>query len=242
MSCSLCKQNKELRNSHIIPEFVYTALYDKKHKFHVLSTLQDRPRPMEQKGIRERLLCGDCEQQLSVYEKYAREVLLGGVEIVVQNEGNLLKLSELDYVKFKLFQLSILWRASISSHPMFSRVRLGPHEEIIRKMIQAGNPGKQADYPCIIFGLTSESDIHGNFIDQPRKLHIEGHTTYRFVFTGFMWSFYVSSHKLPPLLRQVAINEEGTMVVGRGSFEELTELNKFAQELHCMDRLNEPTE
>jgi len=197
---------------------------------------------MEQKGIRERLLCGDCEQQLSVYEKYVREVLMGGVEIVVQNEGNLLKLSELDYDKFKLFQLSILWRASISNHPMFSRVRLGPHEEIIRKMIQAGNPGKQTDYPCIIFGLNSKSGIPGSFIDQPRKLPIDGHTTYRFVFSGFMWSFYVSSHKLPPLIRQVVINEEGIMVVGRGSFEELTELDQFAQQLHSMGRLNEPTE
>lgn len=242
MICCLCKQDKELRNSHIIPEFVYTALYDKRHKFHVLSTLQERQRPMEQKGIREKLLCGDCEQHLSVFEQYAREVLLGGVEVVVQNEGNLLKLTGLEYGKFKLFQLSILWRASISAHPMFSRVSLGPHEETIRKMIHSGNPGKQTDYPCVMFGLTSESGIHGNFIDQPRKIHIDSHTTYRFVFTGFMWSFYVSSHKLPPLLIQVAINEEGKMVIRRGSFEDLTELNEFARELRRMGRLNELTE
>lgn len=242
MTCRLCEQNEDLRNSHIIPEFVFTALYDKKHKFHVLSTLQERPRPMEQKGIREILLCGDCEQQLSVYEKYAREVLLGGVEIVVQHDGNLLMLSELDYVKFKLFQLSILWRSSISSHPIFSKVSLGPHEETIRKMIKDGNPGKQLEYPCIMFGLSSKSGIHGNFIDQPRKIPIDGYTTYRFVFTGFMWSFYVSSHKLPKLIKHAAISEAGRMVIGRGSFEELTELNDFARELHGMGRLNEPTE
>lgn len=242
MICYLCQQDAKLKKSHIIPEFVYTALYDKKHKFHVLSTHQVRPRPMEQKGIRERLLCGSCEQHLSKYEKYAREVLLGGISITVQQDGNLIRLSDLNYRKFKLFQLSILWRASIASNPMFSKVNLGPHEEYIRKMIHDDNPGEQIDYPCILFGLTSKTGIHGNFIDQPRKLHIDGHTTYRFIFTGFMWSFYVSSHRLSPFISQVAVNEAGNMVVGRGAFEELTELKDFALELHKMGRMNKPTE
>lgn len=241
MKCHLCRKDTELRNSHIIPEFVYKALYDKKHKFHVLSTLEDRPQPMKQKGIREKLLCDACEQQLSVYEKYAREILLGGREITVQHQGELLLVTELDYKKFKLFQLSILWRASISNHPMFSNVKLGPHEKEVREMIHAENPGSPTDYPCIIFGLTSKSGVHGDFIDQPRLIRIDGYVTYRFVFSGFMWSFYVSSHRLPSLLKDVALNETGQMTIGRGSFEDLTEFNNFAVKLYKMGRMHEPT-
>ncbi len=240
MICHLCQQEASLKRSHIIPEFVYASLYDKKHKFHVLSTLEDRPRPMEQKGLRERLLCGNCEQQLSVYEKYAREVLLGGVNITAQHIGNLIRVSDLNYNKFKLFQLSILWRASISKHPMFLKVNLGLDEEKIRRMIHVNNPGGKTDYPCILFGLQSATGTHQDFIDQPRKIHIDGNVTYRFIFSGFMWSFYVSSKNLPDHLKQVVVNELGEMIIGLGSFEELTELNDFALKLHKMERLNKP--
>lgn len=238
MICHLCKNKSELRNSHIIPEFVYKMLYDDKHKFHVLSTQDKRPRPMEQKGIREKLLCGDCEQKLSVFEKYAREVILGGVEITVENKGNLTKISDINYQKFKLFQMSILWRASISSHQMFSRVSLGRHEEIIRKMIHEDDPGNQLDYPCLVYGLASDKGIQSNLIDQPRKLKIEGHTTYRFVFSGFMWSFYVSSHKFLPWYKEAVLSEAGEIVIGKGAFEELVDIQDFAVELHKMGRLN----
>jgi len=238
MTCHLCNNNTDLKKSHIIPEFVYKELYDEKHKFHVLSTLKQRHKPMEQKGIREKLLCGDCEQQLSVYEKYAREVLLGGTKITIKNDGALVKVSDIDYRKFKLFQLSILWRASISSHPLFSRVNLGPHEEKIKDMIYSNNPGKQFDYPCIMFGLFSEIGSHKNFIDQPRKIHIDGQITYRFVFLGYMWSFYVSSHKSVKLINEVALNMNGEIIIGRCPFEELTELRDFAIELKNMGRLN----
>lgn len=242
MSCRLCRKDKELRKSHIIPEFLYTPLYDKKHRFNVLSSLEYRPRPIEQKGLREKLLCEECEGQLSQYEKYAREVLFGGEPITVQKVGELIEVSNLNYEKFKLFQLSILWRASVSSEPFFSRVHLGPHEDRIRMMIRNHCPGATTDYPCILFGLTSISGIEKSFIDQPTNLRINGHQTYRFIFGGFMWSYYVSSHALPPLVEKVALNERGKVIVGQGPIKELTHLKTFAVDLHKMGRLNKPTE
>ena len=40
------------------------------------------------------------------------------------------------YVKYPAFKflLSILWRASVSSKPLFNQIQLGSHEEIIRRM------------------------------------------------------------------------------------------------------------
>lgn len=241
MICRLCDKEKELQNSHIIPEFVYKQLYDNKGRFHVLSTLKQKPRPLEQKGIREKLLCKDCEQQLSIYEKYAREILMGGESFQFERHGKLIRLSDLNYHKFKLFLLSILWRSSVSSHILFSRVKLGKHENKIKKLIQNNNPGKPLDYPCIIFGLNSKDNIHANLIDQPRRFHTEGHITYRFIFSGFVWVYYVSSHKLPSLLTEIVINEDGNMVISQGSFDELSEFKHFAVDLHKMGRMRKPT-
>ncbi len=104
MACKLCKKDKKLMNSHIIPEFIYKPLYDEKHRFHVISTYKQKDRPKEQKGIRERLLCLDCEQHISRYEDYARKVLFGGVEISVLNESGGIIVSGIDY-KLKFHRL-----------------------------------------------------------------------------------------------------------------------------------------
>lgn len=68
--CRLCEEDKELRNSHILPKFMYQNLYDAKPKrFYTLKVDLDNShksrKKIEQKGIREYLLCGDCEVLLS---------------------------------------------------------------------------------------------------------------------------------------------------------------------------------
>jgi len=37
MACKLCNNEVPLRNSHIIPEFLYASLYDDKHRFYEIS-------------------------------------------------------------------------------------------------------------------------------------------------------------------------------------------------------------
>ena len=242
MACALCGEDKQLRDSHIIPEFVFKQLYDTKHRFHVLSTLPKRARPLEQKGIREPLLCDDCEQRFSVNERYARGVLLGGTEITVRHRGQYLELSNLDYNRFKLFQMSILWRASVAKHTLFSRVKLGPHEQALQKMLLEENPGTQQQYSCLVMGLKSENGIQKDFIDQPTRLRIDGRIAYRFIFAGFMWVYYVSSQGLPAALRQIILNEAGEMKVWIGRFEDIGYLRDFGVRLMQMGRMATPTE
>lgn len=145
MRCALCLKDAELCRSHVIPEFLYESLYDEKHRLHVLSVLPDQPNWREQKGLRERLLCEACEQLLSPWERYASLVLKGGVPLAYRREGNVVFISGLDYRQFKLFQLSVLWRAGISSLPFFSKVKLGKHAETLRKCLLTGNPGSLND-------------------------------------------------------------------------------------------------
>jgi len=78
--CKLCLHEKELRHSHILPEFMYQNLYDQAPKrFYTLTVNLDKAeeskKKIEQKGIREYLLCGDCEVQLSKFENYAAETI-----------------------------------------------------------------------------------------------------------------------------------------------------------------------
>lgn len=193
--CALCKKHAELRQSHIIPEFLYKSMYDDKHRFHVLSSVPDLQDSMAQKGLRERLLCGACEALLSKLERYARGVLSGGEPLGWSKEGSAVHVSGIDYPRFKLFQLSILWRAGVSSLPMFNRVDLGPHEPILRAMLIAGDAGDETTYPCVTFGLVDDTGERMDMIVQPEKVRVEAHRAYRFIIGGLMWVFFVTAQR-----------------------------------------------
>ena len=194
MERALCRHDREIRRSHIIPEFLYEAMYDEKHRFHVLSVIEDQKDWMEQKGLREHLLCDDCETKISRFEDYGRRVLKGGAEFKFQREGSTVIVEGLDYRRFKLFQLSILWRAGVSTLDLFQHVQLGPFEETLRNMVLDEQPGKQEDFGCVMFGLKNGIDTIADLIVQPvRTRSDDGHCCYRFVFGGFQWVFFVSS-------------------------------------------------
>jgi hypothetical protein len=72
-SCKLCMSAGPLRRSHIVPEFLYKPLYDQKHSF---SGIADSGRLSTlQIGLRERMLCQDCEARLQKWEDKAARVL-----------------------------------------------------------------------------------------------------------------------------------------------------------------------
>lgn len=231
MKCALCLETVELRNSHIIPEFLYGALYDDKHRFHEISVKPDKRNALLQKGIREKLLCNGCEQRLSVYERYASQVLNGGIGIGIRQEGGRLYLSHLDYGKLKLFQMSILWRAGVSASPAFSQVSLGPHAERIRAMLLAGNPGRSGDYGCIMFALMMGADQVQGLIVQPTWAKLAGVRAYRFIFGGLIFVYAVSSSPSPPVLRSHFLMEDGTAIV---KFEQLEKVGFLMGSLNKM--------
>lgn len=49
--CALCRNNAELRNSHIAPEFLYAPLYDEIHRVQVIQSKPLRI-PTIQKGLK----------------------------------------------------------------------------------------------------------------------------------------------------------------------------------------------
>lgn len=184
MSCRLCQEDTDLMRSHIIPEFMYKSLYDEKNRFHVLTNHPRKRKLIEQKGIREKLLCQNCKTHISQWERYASLVFSGRANVVSKNEGKLIHISGIKYTPFKLFALSVLWRAGVSSLKDFEQVSLGPHAEKIRMMLQDGNPGPPSVYPFIISPVVHEKEVVRDFIMQPTWAKLENHRVYRFVFGG----------------------------------------------------------
>ncbi len=219
MKCRLCLEDKELQKSHIIPEFFYKPVYDGLHRLNVVSTEPGDKIKYQQKGYREKLLCRDCEQRLGRFEDYGRRVIYGGrgsrgTGVKIQDVGNGFKLRNIDYHKFKLFQLSLLWRASIASLDFFTGVNLGPHEETIRKMLVSQTPGEPHQFGCIMtILLWEENKPLDGIILEPEQLYIEGHKCFRLVSVGCLWFFIVSSHSKDFMLRDFFLSQGGELII-----------------------------
>jgi hypothetical protein len=194
MLCQLCLKNKNLCASHIIPEFFYKPLYDDIHRYLQFSTKPNEKNIYRQKGIWEKLLCENCEQYFSGLEDYARRVLFGGTEIKISQQKGKIVITNLDYAKFKLFQLSLLWRAGATQRSEFSKVSLGPHQDKLRLMLISHNPGEAHKYGCILTATPRLSELLNEFMMAPDSIKVDGHHCYRFLFGFILWVYFVSSH------------------------------------------------
>ncbi|NMC12204.1 MAG: hypothetical protein GYA34_04905 [Chloroflexi bacterium] len=103
--CRLCQNDKKLCFSHIIPEFLFLPIYDEKHRASMIPRGKTR---YEQKGIREYLLCGDCEQIISMWETYVSPIIKSIQDLDITRLGDQYIISDVQYANFKLFQLSML--------------------------------------------------------------------------------------------------------------------------------------
>ena len=218
--CALCNNVAPLCESHIIPEFLFKTLYDDKHRFHQLSISDYRSRLL-QKGMREYLLCEGCEGKFSRWETYARSVIVRGAELRYTREGKITWVSGIEYEPFKLFEMSILWRAGVATVDFFRNVRLGPHEERLRKMLLAGEPGPPWRYGCMIAGTRIDGRPSTGMMIEPTPIRLDGLAGVRFIFGGFTWGFLVSSHRpVFPSAGVIFLQRDGRLPIIVGDLED----------------------
>jgi hypothetical protein len=192
MRCHLCDQKKALRRSHVVPEFFYKNLYDQKHRFY--DTLNGRlaRTPPHQKGLRERLLCQDCEIQLSKVEGYAYTLLYRNTPVVLAGVDHF-TLHTVDYTSIRLFGLSLLWRMSIATSVMWRNVQLGEHERTIKSMIRRHDPGTPHQFPFTCIAPLLGGQFYPDWVLQPDCVQADNGLTYRVVLGGYVFAFLVGS-------------------------------------------------
>ncbi len=213
MNCKLCLQEKNLCKSHIIPEFAYQSLYDSKdHRFYCLSTDQTERAQTKPTGYYDRLLCKDCEQQIGRYESYASNVFRGRDDLKKEKSGRIIIFSNLNYTIFKLFFLSIIWRASVTNMREFP-INLGPHEERIRIMLQKQEPGEQYEYGITAFFNPEMQSLLQKMMCSPEPIKIDGYLFYRFLLSGVFWFIVVSSHSQRFPYKELFLSKEGVLKI-----------------------------
>lgn len=166
--CVLCMRESELRKSHIIPEWAYSNLYDTKHRQLRLSMKEDKIYGLSQQGVYEYLLCGNCEVMLSKYEGFARNFYLSMKDGNFRNaEFNKINhhcwlVKGIDYAPLKMFYLSILFRACISTDEMFKYYTLSTDRIERLRFVLYNETLTGIDYYPIVLG---KPFYNGIFLD-----------------------------------------------------------------------------
>ena len=213
-TCKLCKNETDICQSHIIPEWSYEGSYDNKHRFVAYDVLNHRKGQIKQQGERERLLCKKCESVFSVWESYARTVWEQETGIWEELDGGGLWGSGLDYGKLKLFLLSILWRSDIATGDIGENVSLGPHSDRVRLMLLEADSKEPQLYPCMMMRIMSGNTWKKNGLRWPIKGRWYGQNAYSVAFKGIGLLYVIGSQKLTEEQQRGCVDGSGNVVMG----------------------------
>jgi hypothetical protein len=183
-------------------------------------------------GIKEPMLCRACEGRFSRYENYFRVFFYGntppplkklsiGTPLTIPPSVGLdpdivgVSHVKLDYTQFKLFVLSLLWRASVAKGDFFEKVALGPHESKIAAMLKAETPGPDNEYSVLMIDLQHGKYGIEDFVQQPDCVRDGAQRAYSFVLGGFMLVVFVSAtgHLSPEPVRSFCLQTSGDLVL-----------------------------
>lgn len=210
---------------------MFEPLYDDKHRFYEISPIATKPDRFLQKGLRERLLCDECEQRLSVYENYARHVFFGNAAMRPLRTRTGFLFTDLSYKSLKLFFMTLLWRLAVTSIRQLKSASLGPHLERLRLLILADDPADYLTFPAVVFALTSERRHAAGLILPPRHTRIEGQHVWAFVIAGFLFHFFVSNRPPPRGFWGGFLQANGSFPVHVADVRNVTLLHQWGSEL-----------
>lgn len=239
MLCALCRKSRVLSKSHIFPEFLYRDVYEKDNNLYFTMSNDPTRRPKRRrKGLYERLLCPDCEKALFKYEDYAAKVIFGDTPLAFIEGADGISIQNLDYPKFKLFQLSLIWRAGVTSIQEIPTKLYGRHPETLRKMLLQGDPGRQYDYGCVMFFLPEAFNLMRRAIIPPDLLNkrIRGCMCYRALFAGMFWTYFMSGHMKDFPHSHAFLSEAGELKLFRGGSAALDLFKETGSEIYRVNR------
>jgi hypothetical protein len=220
--CQLCLKERELRNSHVVPEFLYAKLYnDKNHLMGINGRGSRGWKPLQQ-GIREPLFCEACEQHFNEYcEKPFRTQWVVSSPLPDPWHVPEPYWVTVDYSSFKLFHLSVLFRAGVCNLPTFADVKLGPHGEQLRRMLINRDPGYFWQYPVAgLVVLHHQSQRIVEMVCRAQQYRVLGLRCYAIVYGGVQWWFCVSSQRNREF-EQIALHSDGRMQFNSIQWNEL---------------------
>jgi hypothetical protein len=199
MICKYCGENRKLVKAHIIPAAFFRRQRRGKDSPRIFVEKRSEHPKRVPAGIYDgRILCERCGPQFGDWDNYAVEILREPPDNASPiMHGNRLvgyEINDYNYGLLKLFFVSMLWRASVSVHPFYERISLGPYETEAKRLLERRDPG-----PLTAFSVTLARFDHalGGTIFDPHTDRFGGVNYCRFYLGGYVAYIKTDKRKTP---------------------------------------------
>ena len=184
--CRFCHEQRQLIEAHIIPKGFFERIRSDEPS--ILVNESDYPKRSPQGIYDKGILCGPCDNIIGKWDQYAQEVLtmdMSGFTLIAegQNIGGWER-PDYNYELLKLFFISLVWRASISTHSFYAGIDIGREfEEQARQMLSDGRAGGAHDFGVVIARFVEPL---GHAFFDPHTERMNGINHVRFYLAGFI--------------------------------------------------------
>ena len=150
MSCRLCFRDRTLVKSHVIPEAFWREMRDDVEGAPWLISSADGVHAQRSHiGVYDQsILCDECEPKFGDLDDYGIRVLLKDfdreftpiIDTVFPARVAGYQSTTIDQDRLLRFLVSVLWRASVSTHPFYQHVALGELESVAATVLDPVGP------------------------------------------------------------------------------------------------------
>ena len=156
-TCKMCGEDRALVKAHAIPEAFFRVLREESEEVPILvSNVRNTYPKRSPIGIYDQtILCDECEAKFGQLDEYGIEVLHQRFDdvfrpIVHNGKTAAFESSIVNQDRLLRFIVATLWRASVSSQPFYSNVRLGPHEQTSKQVIASPERAVTHHYGAVL--------------------------------------------------------------------------------------------
>lgn len=241
MRCKLTGEEGQGVNAHVIPRAFYRIEPAEKRSMKIMGTESNQhPRRSQIGEYDDGIVTERGERIFSPLDDYAAELLLERRGEFTTHEHNgvpvALEIQEYDYTALKLFVLSVLWRAAVSSRPFFSKISLGPHEKPIREAILNGDAG-DSDWYAVSLASWHDTDARGSILD-PHKNRFDGINYYQLYLENYIAYVKVDQRLGAADIRHIQLTPDRPLWIVAREFEGSKELKIMKKAVHTHARAN----
>jgi hypothetical protein len=204
--CKFCGEAKKLIKAHIIPKGFY-------HGKRMISIGRDSPirTPINNGEWDNSILCAKCDEEFGAYDDEAQSLFLKNISNYKLSKDGItayfIPEEAFNFDKLKLFFISLLWRAAMSTRRGYEHLNGLDKRYISDAFNVLKNPELMDDniFEVLTFKLKSGPNMPplSKIIISPCPIEMAGIKYFRFVFSGYDFyikvDYSVSDDKLPDI-------------------------------------------
>jgi hypothetical protein len=238
-SCTLCGLARKLIKAHAIPEAFFRELRVDSNIPPLVSGEQGQfPKKAPIGVYDEGILCEVCEPTLGQIDDY-------GINVFLKDFGTYFKpisrggqtagfeSATADSSRLLQFLVSVLWRASISTHSFYSKVDLGPHEPLARLAVNTPGFKLSEVFDAVLSRWKDEGEsVPTTAILDPRREKWFGVNAYRLYLGETVAYVKVDAQPFPERMKAISLRSAPPVLVVARMMADSKDLRAMMRTVH----------